>query len=267
MSSIGYYNERDEWIHQCGATLISKNHFLTAAHCVSGSESWKIHVGDFNFSIPRSQQVGVDVDMKKITRHPEHKDKSPYYDVAIIETDPVNFTDFIFPICLSFDPKIRDDARVDLLGWGSASPAGKTSNLLQRISLTLYPNEHCNKTHFPRGIYESDLRKFVPDLFPSHLACAGIEFGRHGACKGDSGGPLQFYNTTVHRYYQVAVVHGAFLGCGNPQYPGVYVRLEDPAIISFIKTALESDPKIITLGPALDSPPDQDEESADGIGG
>jgi len=35
MASIGYYDENSKWNHQCGATLISNNLFLTAAHCVN----------------------------------------------------------------------------------------------------------------------------------------------------------------------------------------------------------------------------------------
>ena len=35
MASIGYLNGQDKWKHQCGATLISDHHFLTAAHCVN----------------------------------------------------------------------------------------------------------------------------------------------------------------------------------------------------------------------------------------
>ncbi len=35
MSSLGYFDEENTWKHQCGATLITHKHFLTAAHCVN----------------------------------------------------------------------------------------------------------------------------------------------------------------------------------------------------------------------------------------
>ena len=34
MASLGYWAEDGKWDHQCGATLISHHHFLTAAHCL-----------------------------------------------------------------------------------------------------------------------------------------------------------------------------------------------------------------------------------------
>ena len=34
MASIGYLDNKDKWRHQCGATLSSDKHFLTAANCV-----------------------------------------------------------------------------------------------------------------------------------------------------------------------------------------------------------------------------------------
>jgi len=33
MASLGFYDEGKKWKHQCGATLVTQRHFLTAAHC------------------------------------------------------------------------------------------------------------------------------------------------------------------------------------------------------------------------------------------
>lgn len=38
IASIGFYNEDAEWTHLCGATLITSELFLTAAHCASANE-------------------------------------------------------------------------------------------------------------------------------------------------------------------------------------------------------------------------------------
>ena len=54
---------------------------------------------------------------------------------------------------------------------------------------------------------------------------------------GDSGGPLVTYITGQGEafYEQVAIVSGGFGSCGNNQFPGIYVRLEDFEVLSWIK--------------------------------
>ena len=239
MASIGYYDDEDEWVHQCGATLISSKHFLTAAHCLANpTTNMKIHIGEFNFTPPKNQLQGKDISIKEIKIHPDYKYRNAYYDIAVIVTETLEFSNNIRPICLPKKSNTnRDYHRVDLLGWGSSSIHGKASKVLKRVSLTIYPNEYCNNTHLRFDERKDKIKQVVPNLFPSHLICSGVETGLQGACKGDSGGPLQFYDVIAYRFYQVGIVHGsAAPDCGDPTMPSVYVRLDDPEIFGFVKS-------------------------------
>ena len=40
-----------------------------------------------------------------------------------------------------------------------------------------------------------------------------------------------------YKYLQVSVVHGGLGECGNNEFPGIYVRLDDPEILHFIRQA------------------------------
>ena len=57
-----------------------------------------------------------------------------------------------------------------------------------------------------------------------------------GSCLGDSGGPLVSFITGKGEafYEQVAIVSGGFGSCGNNQFPGIYVRLEDYKVLRWI---------------------------------
>ena len=246
MASIGYYNEEDEWVHQCGATLITSNHFLTAAHCVANQTNQIIHVGEWNYTNPKNLLSGIDLPIRGIKIHHNYTRRVAYYDVAIIKTDAIQFSNDVRAVCL---PKTsganRDYFSVDLLGWGSSEIHGKASKVLQRVSLTIFPNEYCNNTHWTLDERRDRIKQVVPELFPSHLICSGVKTGVQGACRGDSGGPLQFYNVSNFRFYQVAIVHGsAASNCGDPSMPSVYVRLDDPEILDFVQSAISKEENI-----------------------
>ena len=58
-----------------------------------------------------------------------------------------------------------------------------------------------------------------------------------GSCTGDSGGPLVFNNRLSNppHYVQVGIVQGGAGDCGNSKFPGLYARLDDHDVLSFIK--------------------------------
>ena len=67
------------------------------------------------------------------------------------------------------------------------------------------------------------------------MLCAGGD-GHHDACVGDSGGPLLVPNGTAG-WTQIGVVSwGA--GCAVRGVPGVYTRLSQPSINSFVRSTI-----------------------------
>ena len=42
------------------------------------------------------------------------------------------------------------------------------------------------------------------------------------------------------RWIQIGTVQGAVGSCGDIEFPGIYVRLNDPAVSSFIKLVVKS---------------------------
>ena len=78
----------------------------------------------------------------------------------------------------------------------------------------------------------------IPYGFKPDLLCAGYVISGEGSCTGDSGGPLvTFVDDPNDPYYvQVAVVVGGKgSGCNGGGSPGIYTRLDDPKVLSWVK--------------------------------
>jgi hypothetical protein len=42
------------------------------------------------------------------------------------------------------------------------------------------------------------------------------------------------------RWVQIATVQGAIRNCGDVDYPGLFIRLDDPSIFSFIRSTINA---------------------------
>ena len=103
------------------------------------------------------------------------------------------------------------------------------------VEYKFFAFSECNSTHSQTSkLIEKRVKEKLPQLFQDHLLCAGTTVGRQGSCKGDSGGPLLYYDRRMKHFIQIATVEGGVRDCGDEEYPGIYVRLDHPSVLDFI---------------------------------
>ena len=204
----------------CGATLISKRHLLTVAHCVHGVSPQNIHVrlGEWqvnSFNEPFSHK---DYSVRYIKFHPGYYKGPEWNNIVIIElTSPVTLQYNINSVCLPFGRQpFIDRKRCLVSGWGKSSFQGRYTNILKKVDVPLINNQDCQNK-----LQRTRLGRFF--RLHSTFMCAGGEAGKD-ACVGDGGGPLICYDDSSQSYVQVGITAWG-IGCGKHDVPGVYTDI------------------------------------------
>ncbi|PIK61139.1 putative chymotrypsin A-like isoform 2 [Apostichopus japonicus] len=205
-------NAHDE--HICGATLISNDKAVTAAHCFdlesneTSDDLPSIAVfGDLNLLQPSLTHHQSMFD-KKV--HAQYNKTSLENDIALIYLkDPVKK----FGINISKIPLANESFNYSscfVVGWGKTKDSETESEVLQFAALNLYNNSAC--------IQEFG---FVDN---ATTVCAGSKTA--DACEGDSGGPLacQRDDTGTKVMDLVGVVSSGVEVC-QAGTPGIYTRV------------------------------------------
>ncbi len=106
---------------------------------------WKIRIGDFDLGSDKDDGTAKNLDIIKKFIHPEFDGVASYFDVAILETEEITFSSKVKPVCLPNMPSKNihkyDNDQAELIGWGSSTTTGNTSNRLKRVSLKVYTQE------------------------------------------------------------------------------------------------------------------------------
>ncbi|KAJ1654802.1 Serine protease 55 [Dispira simplex] len=166
--------------HTCGASLLTKEYVITAAHCVTDSG---VTVSPRSVSIGMGSNDKDDLDAYQVGRiyvHPDFDYQQVENDIALLKLRSlVDLGDNIKTIQI-YDKSTKDGDKYTAIGWGRTKGDKKElSDDLRKVQITLGPTKDCVSAN-----------PFFYDQGGGQL-CAADNDG-HDTCQGDSGGPLLY---------------------------------------------------------------------------
>lgn len=227
----------------CGASLISEQWVMTAAHCVDGKTTAGIQA-----FVGLHDKSDISVSAIKITKiiiHPDYDSNTSDNDLALLKLEsvssviPLNIINSSAALVLEGQADDLDNYADDVyaIGWGETEDIylGSKPDILREVFMPYISNSVCNQS--------------MDDQVTNNMMCAGLITGGVDTCQGDSGGPLVFSDNNGISWYQAGIVSWGY-GCADAGNYGVYTRVEK--YIDWIQRAVNGVTPSIRFGSWID---------------
>ncbi|KAL1124769.1 hypothetical protein AAG570_001390 [Ranatra chinensis] len=190
----------------CGASIITKHHLLTAAHCTHGNTAQlAVIVGRESAHTKRYL-------VNQVFNHEGFSMTTVKHDIAVLAVHVgIEFNEHVGPVCLPKKPVQLDNEWVKVTGWGRMHFEGKRSDVLNKVYLKVVPIKSCASMY-------TNIATTNPTQFCTF---------RQGkdSCMGDSGGPVVWLDPDTNMYTLVGLVsYGK--GCAD-SVPGVNTMVHE----------------------------------------